>query len=286
MQKVLILGASGSFGSNCVQAFTTAGWEVRKFRRGQEDMVEAAKGMDVIVNGLNPPNYKGWVVELPKIARQVVAAAKASGATVIQPGNVYNYGARPGMWDENTPHAATTKKGKARIAMERVLRESGVQVIILRAGDFLDTKQSGNFIDFLTSKLAKGQFIYPGRVDVDHAWAFLPDMARAAVGLADMRGKLGRYEDVPFVGLTLSGEDMRAALAALMGREVVLKPFPWLMMKLLSPFWLLAREMQEMRYLWDTPHSLSPARMQQLLPDFKGADVQAVLRQIVQKPRL
>ena len=279
MQKVLILGASGSFGSNCAVAFAAAGWHVRAFKRGQEDMVAAAKGVDVIVNGLNPQNYKGWAEELPKIAKQVVAAAKASGATVIQPGNVYNYGAQAGVWDADTPHAATTKKGKARIEMERVLRESGVQVVILRGGDFLDTKDSGNFFDFLTSKLGKGRFIYPGRADIPHAWAYLPDMARAAVGLADMRGELGRFEDVPFEGLTLTGEALRAALAQQTGRKVVLKPFPWLMMKLLSPFWGLAREMQEMRYLWDTAHSLSGARLKALLPDFETTDLQAVLRQ-------
>ena len=279
MQTLLILGASGSFGSNCAEAFSAAGWVVHKYKRGA-DIEEAAKGANVIVNGLNPPNYKGWVTELPKIARQVVAAAKASGATVIQPGNVYNYGAQPGVWDANTPHAATTKKGKARIEMERIFRESGVQVIVLRAGDYLDTKAGGNFIDFLLSKLAKGRFIYPGRADVDHAWAFLPDMARAAVGLAEMRGELGRFEDVLFAGLTLTGESFRAALARYKGRKVALKTFPWLMMKLLSPFWGLAREMQEMRYLWDTPHSLNGARMQQLLPDFKPTPLSEVLRQI------
>jgi len=280
MQKVLILGASGSFGSNCAQAFTAAGWQVRAFKRGQEDMVAAAKGMDVIVNGLNPPDYKNWVEELPKIARQVVAAAKASGATVIQPGNVYNYGAAPGERDADTPHAATTKKGKARMDMERILRKSGAQVIILRGGDFLDTKESGNFFDFLTSKLGKGKFIYPGRTNIPHAWAYLPDMARAAVGLAEMRGELGPFEDVPFAGLTLTGEEIRAALTQLTGQDVVLKRFPWLMMKLLSPFWGLAREMQEMRYLWDTPHSLSGARMQVLFPEFKGSGLRDVLKNV------
>ncbi len=282
MQKVLILGASGSFGSNCAAAFAAAGWQVRAYKRGQEDMAAAAKGVDVIVNGLNPPDYKNWVEELPKIAWQVVAAAKASGATVIQPGNVYNYGAEAGVWDAATPHAATTRKGKARIEMERILRESGVQVIILRAGDFLDTKDSGNFFDFLTSKLAKGRFIYPGRADIPHAWAYLPDMARAAVELAEMRGELGQFEDVPFVGLTLKGEEIRAGLAQLTGQDVVLKPFPWLMMKWLSPFWGLAREMQEMRYLWDTPHSLNGARMQALIPDFKGLDLRDVLKEVTQ----
>ncbi len=280
MQKVLILGASGSFGSNCVAAFATAGWEVRKFKRGQEDMATAAKGADVIVNGLNPQNYKNWVTELPKIAQQVVGAAKASGATIIQPGNVYNFGAQAGEWDADTPHKATTKKGRARIEMEQILRESGVQVILLRAGDFLDTKNSGNFFDFLTSKLGKGQFTYPGQANIPHAWAFLPDMARAAVGLAEIRGQLGRFEDVPFAGLTTTGEELRAALAKLTGRKVALKSFPWGFMKLASPFWLLAREMQEMRYLWDLPHSLNGTRLHALLPAFKASGLEDVLRRV------
>jgi len=281
MQKVLVLGASGSFGSNCVAAFGAAGWEVRRFTRGT-DMVAAAKGVDVIVNGLNPPNYKGWVTALPKIAAQVAAAAKASGAAVIQPGNVYNYGAQAGVWDADTPHLATTRKGRARIAMERILRESGVKVIVLRAGDFLDVKPSGNFFDFLTSKLGKGRFVYPGRADAAHAWAFLPDMARAAVGLAEIRGQLGQFEDVPFAGHTLTGEDMRAALAGITGRAVKLDFFPWRMMKMLSPFWGLAREMQEMRYLWDTSHSLNGARMTALLPEFTGLEQQEMLTKVVQ----
>ena len=241
-------------------------------------------GADVIVNGLNPQNYKNWESELPKIANSVVAAAKASGASVLQAGNVYNYGSEAGVWDEHTPHLAHTKKGKARITMEQVLREAsvrnGIQVIILRAGDFIDSKPSDNFIDFLVGKLERGRLIYPGRADIPHAWAYLPDMARAAVGLAEIRGALGAFEDVPFEGLTLTGEEIRAALAQLTGQDVGLKPFPWLMMRLLSPFWGLARELQEMRYLWDTPHSLSGARLQALLPAFKGLDVADVLKQV------
>ena len=280
MQKVLILGASGSFGRNCDEAFSAAGWEVRRYKRGQEDMVAAAKGADVIVNGLNPKDYKGWTVELPKIARQVSAAATASGATILQPANVYNYGAQPGVWDADTPHGATTRKGKARIEMERILRQSGAQVILLRAGDFIDSRPSGNFIDFLTSKLSKGQLIYPGRADAPHAWAYLPDMAQAAVGLAEARGRLARYEDVPFAGHTITGEALRSALAKAAGKPLTLRPFPWLMMKMLSPFWGLAKEMQEMRYLWDLPHSLNGEKLQEILPDFQRTALEEVMKKL------
>ena len=282
--KVLILGASGSFGSHCAEAFTEAGWDLREFRRGQEDMAKAATGMDVIVNGLNPPNYKGWATVLPQIAHAVSAAAKAIGATIIQPGNVYNYGSQPGMWDEHTPHLATTKKGRARIEMEGILRAAsardGVRVIILRGGDFMGRVAGGNFIDYLLSKQGSGKLIYPGRTDVPHAWAYLPDMARAAVALAEIRTTLGGFEDVPFQGHTLTGEELRTTLAQLTGRQIRHARFPWPMMKLLSPFWPLAREMQEMRYLWDMPHSLSGARLKQLLPDFSATPTPDILRNL------
>ena len=169
--------------------------------------------------------------------------------------------------------------------MESVLRDAsardGIQVIILRGGDFLDTVNSGNFFDFLAGKLDKGKLIYPGRTDIPHAWAFLPDMARAAVGLAEIRASLGDYEDVPFSGHTFTGESLRAALARCTGRDIRLTGFPWLMMKLLSPVWGLAREMPEMRYLWDVPHSLSGARLAQLLPEFEGTETQEMLRQVL-----
>jgi NADP-dependent 3-hydroxy acid dehydrogenase YdfG len=41
--KVLILGASGAFGSGADAAFRTAGWDVARYVRGT-DMAAAAKG--------------------------------------------------------------------------------------------------------------------------------------------------------------------------------------------------------------------------------------------------
>ena len=122
---VLILGPSGKIGSHAARAFDAAGWEVRRYRRGT-DMTSAAQGVDVIVNGLNPPNYHDWARQIPAITAQVIAAARASGATVIVPGNVYVYGTAPGPWSETTAYAATTRKGRIRTEMERAYRDSGL----------------------------------------------------------------------------------------------------------------------------------------------------------------
>ncbi len=39
-------------------------------------------------------------------------------------------------------------------------------------------------------------------------------------------------------------------------------------MRLLGPFWELAREMHEMRYLYEMPHQIGAAKFDQLLPEF------------------
>jgi len=283
---VLILGASGKFGGHSTRAFKKAGWDVRRFQRGKENMVEAAQGVNVIVNGLNPPNYENWGTALPAITKEVIAAAKSSGATILQPGNVYNFGDNSGVWGNATPQATHTVKGQVRIDIENMLRgaskNAGVQIIILRAGDFIDDTNSGNWFDIsIAAKLEKGRFNYPGNADITHAWAYLPDLARAAVMLVEKREELAMFEDVPFGGYTLTGRQIMTHFSATIGRNLTLKGFPWPIMRIASPFWRLARELLEMRYLWDTEHALENSRFGQLLPDFEPTPVAVALRQSI-----
>lgn len=275
---VSILGASGLFGSRCAQAFAATGWQIRRYQRGT-DMNAAAIGADVIVNGLNPPMYHDWARLIPQLTQQVLAAAKASGATVIVPGNVYPYGDQPGPWGPDTAQRPVSRKGHIRMEMETAHRTSGVQVIILRGGDFLDEAKPTTAMNMVTLKSApKGKIALMGAPGVPRAYAYLPDMARAAVELAAIRARLAPYTDVPFAGLTFSMDDLRGELQRQTGRDFTYTAFPWWFMRVASPFWELARELLEMRYLMDTPHRLDPAPMVALLPDFKAtafADVVA-----------
>lgn len=274
---VLVLGASGLFGSRVAQAFTQSGWTVRKYQR-DSDMAAAAMGVDIIVNGLNPPMYHNWAQLIPQITGQVIAAAKVSGAAVIVPGNVYNYGDQAGPWGPATPQRPNTRKGHIRVAMEASYRASGVPVIILRGGDFLDeTKPTTAMNSVVLKAAAKGKIALFGPPKVPRAYAYLPDMARVAVILAEMRHKLPRFADVPLAGLTFSMADMRAEMQRQTGRNFQFTAFPWWFMRLASPFWELARELPEMRYLFETPHRLDPAPMEALVPDFQATSFPDVI---------
>lgn len=278
-QTVLILGSSGKIGKHVAKAFKDAGWTVRLYDRAKGNMSDAAQGADVIVNGMNPANYHNWAGIIPQITRDVIAAAKASGATVIIPGNLYNFGIVNGMIDADTPHRPCSKKGQIRVDMEAAYRASGVRTINLRAGNFMDPDRNGDVFSMLLTKNArKGSVTTLGDPQAMQAYAYLPDWAQAAVMLSERRDTLAQCEDIPFAGYAFTGEDLRDFVAREIGRNVSLKRFPWWVMTLASPFWELAREFKEMRYLGDMSHRLSDAKLTRLLPDFIPTDQATALR--------
>ena len=303
-KTVLILGANGRFGRNAANAFANAGWTVFSHTRmgtnlsddvagihtpfdiqNVDDFHATAAKCNVIVNALHPP-YPTWSTELPKMTKVVIDAARTSGATIMIAGNIYNFGvAMPPLLNESTPHAARTKKGKLRIDMEKSYKtaaDQGVQTIILRCGDFIERKKTGNWFDsHLTGKLKRGKFAYPGKQNIKHAWAYLPDSGRAIVELAEIRDNLETFEDIPFEGSSLTAIELRDAISIQMNRKMRITGFPWFAINAMSFFSPLMRELLEMRYLWDIEHSVDGAKLARLLPNFKPTSTREIMKDIL-----
>jgi len=278
---VLILGASGKIGRHASAAFTNAGWTVRHYDRSKNNMAAAAQGASVIVNGLNPPGYRTWSTVIPAITKQVIEAAQSSGATVILPGNVYNFANVEGVFNEHTPHAAKTRKGKIRIAMEQSYASAakdGVQTIVLRAGSFIDPDGEDDVMGLIHMRsVRKHKLTQIGGVNTRHAYCYLPDWARAAVALAEKKDQLQPFEDIPFPGHDFTVNELKTQLQSMTGKTFKIENFPWLAIRLLSPFWRLAYEMLEMRGQWETSHQLGAEKFQRLLPEFRATDLAEVM---------
>jgi hypothetical protein len=70
------------------------------------------------------------------------------------------------------------------------------------------------------------------------------------------------------------GTALMAAVRRVAGQPALrIKSVPWMVMRLLAPFWGLMRELVEMRYLWDEPFKLDNAK----LVSFLGAEVRTPL---------
>jgi nucleoside-diphosphate-sugar epimerase len=275
--RILALGAAGRFGYAAADAFRAAGWEVTSLVRPgaahrappgtkvietteRPDAVAAARGMDIVLHALNPrlPDWQRFA--LPH-AYAAIEAAETAGATLMFPGNLYNYGAdMPRVLDETTPLRPTSRKGRLRVQIEERMREAserGMRTIILRAGDFYGSGYGSWFDLTLTRELGRGIVRYPGPLDAVHEWAYLPDLATAAVRLAEERDRLDAFENFGFPGHAVTGREFSAAIAKALRRNFRLKQMSWWVVRALSPFVPLLRELADVAYLWSVPHRIA-----------------------------
>jgi nucleoside-diphosphate-sugar epimerase len=286
MKTILIVGARGRLGHATAQAFAHAGWSViGHARKGghalpgvrfintdladTDALARDAAGACAVLHAVNPP-YTQWAAQAQSLLNQSIALAKRLQATLLFPGNVYNYGSpMPGQLTPQSPQQPTSKKGHLRCQMEASLAraaDEGVQSITLRAGDFFGGSVRGAWFDLAIVKdIAKGTMRYPGACNVPHAWAYLPDLARAFVALAEQRGALRALSSFHFAGHTLTGDEWARALTPIARQAKWLAPdaalkvgaLPWWLFRLAAPVVPMWGELAEMRYLWDEPHALA-----------------------------
>jgi nucleoside-diphosphate-sugar epimerase len=279
--QILVLGAAGRLGFAASEAFRDAGWSVKGLVRPDAgwrapkgiDIIETndravavqeARGTDIVLHALNAP-YPGWAQHALPLAYSAIEAAEQSGATLIFPGNVYNYGAgMPAVLDETTEMQPTSNKGKIRSEIELRLREAsdrGVRTIVLRAGDFFGRGRGSWFDLVLIKELAKNKVTYPGPLDVVHEWAYLPDYIDALIRLATIRDRFGQYEAFGFPGHAVTGQEFVSAIAKASGRKLKVGHINWWMMRTVGSIWKMGRELSDISYLWQVPHRIDGARL-------------------------
>jgi nucleoside-diphosphate-sugar epimerase len=282
--RIIILGGAGLLGRAAAQAFKAQGWQVASLVRGSsaagaaagteivevdardgESVVAAAAGADVVLNALNAP-FEEWERLAVPFADTAIAAARENGATLVFPGNLYNYGAgMPGRLDDAAPTRPTSRKGAIRVAVEARIREaaeSGVRTIVLRAGDYFGGDGRGAWFDRVIIKdIGAGRLTWPGPLDRVHEWAYLPDYAQALVRLTDARGRLAPFTAVGFAGHAVTGREFAAAIARACRRDFKIGYMPWRMLKLMGFAVPVFRELCEISYLWSVPHAIDGAAL-------------------------
>jgi len=303
----LILGATGGIGHETALALLQRGWHIRALHRDpgrvcaglpaaewvkgdamrEADVVRAAEGAALILHGVNPPGYRNWNrLALPMLENSIAAATRAN-ARLVFPGTLYNYGpdAFP-LLGENAPQTPCSRKGTIRVAMEERLRtaseKDGLKVLILRAGDFFGPRCGNSWFTQVMVQPGKplARVTYPGRPEVGHAWAYLPDLGETVGCLVDREEALGRFERFHFAGHWVEpGIEFAERVRDLAGRpELPLSRFPWLLVRALSPLVRLFREVSEVRYLWTQPVRLDNTKLHRFLGEEPHTPIDEALR--------
>lgn len=301
-RTVLIIGANGGIGQATSAALLRHGWRVRALVRKapaeaghvdwrvgdamrESDVQLAAEGVDVIVHAVNPPGYKGWDRLVLPMLDNTIAAARASGARIVLPGTIYNYGPDAfALLREDSPQHPHTRKGKIRAEMERRLASAaheGVRVLILRCGDFFGPRAGNNWFaqGLITANKPVTRVLYPGDESIGHSWAYLPDVAQTLARLLDRESELARWETFHFAGHWLDGHAMLAAVRrACASNDIAMKRFPWWLAQLASPFNETMRELCKMRYLWREPLELDGRKLTAFLGQVPHTPIDEAVR--------
>lgn len=277
---VLVLGATGGIGGEVARTLHARGWTVRALSRHARDaarkeprfqwiqgdaldaasVLAAAQGASAIVHAVNPPGYRDWDKLVLPMLDHTIAAARAAGARIVVPGNVYNFGpdAFP-VVTEDSPQHPTTKKGAIRVEMERRLEAAGVPAIIVRCGDYFGPGAPSTW--FSGGLIKPGKPVRaiqnPARGGTGHQWAYLPDVAETMARLLERADQLPQFAVYHMEGFyDADGTQMVSAIqrvVAARAPEPRIKAFPWWVVPLAAPFVRFMRELLEMRYLWKQP---------------------------------
>ena len=289
MKTALILGITGTFGGHVAAALQQKGYALRTLLRDpkklpanfagaevvQGDVADidslrrATADVEVMVYGVNPPKYQWQGRALPWL-ENAARVAEQQGLTMLFPGNVYVFDPADGPdFDEAASMHPVSSKGAIRLAMEQRLQraaETGAQVIILRAGDFIAPGAGSAWLQVLLKAKGEGYTLgVPGPRDLPHTWAYLPDLARTAAELLERRGALPAFNVFHYHGHRVSFNEMAEAIHQASGRPVKLQAFPWWALRLAAPFSEMFRGLLEMRYLWRRQVNMVDHRLQQTL---------------------
>jgi len=259
-------------------------------------LAAAAPGAQVVVHALNPVyTNKAWRAQAPALMECAIALAQELRATLMLPGNVYNFGSHmPALLGEDTQQTATTLKGQIRIALEQQMQQAALagsmKAVVIRAGDYFGSGTGSWFDQVMVKDVRSGKFSYPGSLHVPTAWAYLPDLARSFVAVAERRESLAPFTPLHFAGYSLTGQQWLDALTPIAcahgwlkaGAPLKLASMPWPLLRAgawMVPTWA---SLVEMAYLWRTPHALGNTKLQALIGAEPHTPLPAALQSALQ----
>lgn len=324
--KTLVLGATGGIGYAITNSLLARHWPVTILVRNRAKaaalfadntlltIVEGdaqntatvdslAGSADFIVHAINYP-YHQWFGRMESVTRSIIEAARPrpnrtlpgrtrpGPATIVFPGNVYNFGntSQP-ILPESRP-SPCTRKGQLRVELEAMLQQAAdagqCRVLTVRLPDFwgpnvLNEGISPVFLGALTGKPMPWLL----NADIPHQSVYTPDAGEVTVRLMEQQwtecltspNKVSAYRVWNYGGTTLSSmRDWFSQITQLTGKPSTVRVYPrWLfsVLGLVNP---VMREVKEMLYLYENTILLDDRATLAALPNFRPTPMDQALR--------
>ncbi len=276
MKKALVLGASGGMGYAIVAELVERGLDVIAFARTKEkleklfnnmekvkivtgdvfnktDLLNAAKGIDVIFHAVNIP-YSEWYEKQPTLMKNVVQAAESSNCKLAIVDNIYAYGRGNGnKVNEEYSKNPHTKKGKIRVELGKIAFQANIPVLIAHFPDFYGPNAGNTMLTYTFEKVAQNKkAMFVGNQQNAREYIYTPDGAKAIVELASHDKAYGQSWNIPAAGV-ISGEKIIDIARSHLHYQKSVSTVTKGMIRFLGIFDKQMREVVEMLYLTEDP---------------------------------
>ncbi|WP_448953101.1 NAD-dependent epimerase/dehydratase family protein [Labrys neptuniae] len=233
----------------------------------QASLTAALRGNDVLICSIGLAYDAGvWERDWPRLMANMLAACEAARARLVFVDDLYMHGPQRQAIDENSLLDAPGRKGKVRAAITRQWQaNTAVKTAALRVTDFYGPGVTLSVLgEEVIGKLAAGGTARLGiNADQPHAFAYVPDVAAAAILLADASDEAyGRAWLMPCAPARTPRAVIGMAASAL-GVKPRLQVLPGWLQKLVGLFVPFLREWTETSYQHDRPFQVDGSRFEQ-----------------------
>lgn len=229
---------------------------------------EVCRGAAVVYNCTNPASYAEHVAIVPRQQAGIIAGAASAGAKLIVTDSLYMYGETHGVpITEDTPHAATTHKGRMRAETAarywQAHRDGIVQVALGGAADFYGPRVFASSLGdrVFPPALAGKSAQVLGNVDLPHAYSYMEDVARGLATLGDRPEALGRAWLLP-VAPAVSTREMIRLIGNALGHPVKIVAIPKVAVQAIGLFNPTMCAGVEMFYQYTEPQIVDSCRFE------------------------
>jgi nucleoside-diphosphate-sugar epimerase len=199
-----------------------------------------------------------WRTVWPKAMTNMVERCAEAGARLVFIDNLYQLGPQTTPRTEDMALATTGEKPVILAEVARIWQNARdrVRVATLRCSDFygpgVDVSHLGASAFGELAKNKPAQLLVPA--DIPHDFAYVPDIARAAVMLLDAPDDdFGQTWNMPCAP-TRSPRDLLAMGAAALGYRLRVWAVPLALLRPLGLVYRFAREVADVGFTWDRPY--------------------------------
>lgn len=249
---------------------------------------DAVKGSSVVYLTVGLPySTKTWGQQWPLVMKNVIDACKKHKAKLVFFDNIYMYGPVNGGMTEETPFNPTSRKGKIRAEIVKMITDEvtngNLTALIARAPEFYGPDKTQGVVNVMViDNIKKGKKLqWLLHVNRKRTLIYTPDAGKATAILGNTSDAFNQTWHLPCPDEQITGEEFTKLAADSYGKELKYTIVHKWMIRLFGLFNPYVKEMYEMLYQFEQDYIFDSKKFKTRFPEFQITSYKDGVKEII-----